>query len=387
MTQDCHRKSVAVLGALGSVGSQALDVLRKTGDCVPLLTANRNVKEMEAAAREFLPRICVMADEAAASDLRVRLADTTVKVLGGSDAITEAIADVNADVYVNSILGCAGLLPTLAVLDTGKRLALANKESLVVAGDIVMKRAKETGSEILPVDSEHCAIFQCMHAGKAAEVKRILLTASGGPFFGYTKEQLRNVTRADALAHPTWKMGEKITVDSATLLNKGFEVIEAVHLFGAAPSAVTVTVHRESIIHSAVEYIDGAVIAQMSVPDMRHCVQYALTYPNRTESVCEGLDIFSVGALHFEKPDTDAFPLLALAYRAIDLGGGVPCVLNAAGEIAVSAFLSDKLSFLGIAEVIGCTVEAHTSAKDAQSLDAILACDRAARAYARSLIK
>ncbi len=387
MTQHHQPQSVAILGALGSVGSQALDVVRRTGGRVPLLTANRNVKEMEIAAREFLPRVCVMADETAASDLRVRLADTGITVLGGSNAITEAIADVDADVYVNSILGCAGLLPSLAVIDTGKRLALANKESLVVAGDVVMKRARETGSEILPVDSEHCAIFQCMHAGKHEEVKRILLTASGGPFFGYTKEQLATVTRADALAHPTWKMGAKITVDSATLLNKGFEVIEAVHLFGVSPSAVTVTVHRESIIHSAVEYIDGAIIAQMSVPDMRHCVQYALTYPGRSKSVCEPLDIFSIGALHFEKPDMDAFPLLALAYRAIEAGGAVPCALNAAGEIAVSAFLADKLSFLGIAEVIERTVEAQTDAKRATSLDAILECDRAARAYARELIK
>ena len=381
-----EKKSVAVLGALGSVGTQALDVLRRTGDVVPLLTANRNVTAMEAAAREFSPAVCVMADEAAASDLRTRLADTSVRVLGGSTAITDAIKEVAADVYVNSIVGCAGLLPSLAVIETGKRLALANKESLVVAGEIVMARARETECEVIPVDSEHSAIFQCMHSGAPREVRRILLTASGGPFFGKTRAELAHVTRADALAHPTWQMGAKITVDSATLLNKGFEVIEAVHLFGVDPSQITVTVHRESIIHSAVEYIDGAIIAEMGAPDMRLCVQYALTYPQRTEGVARKLDVFGMGALHFDAPDDEAFPLLPLAFRAIRAGGAVPCVLNAAGEIADAAFLEEKLSFLGIADVIEKTVDAHRDAASCHTLEDILACDRAAREYARSLL-
>jgi 1-deoxy-D-xylulose-5-phosphate reductoisomerase len=263
---------------------------------------------------------------------------------------------------------------------------LANKESLVVAGDIVMEAARAAGQIILPVDSEHSAIFQCLHAGRREDLKKILLTASGGPFFGRTREELSRITVEETLAHPTWKMGAKITVDSATLMNKGFEVMEAVHLFGVKPSQVQVVVHRESIIHSAVEYIDNAVIAQMGVPDMRACVAYAVTYPERTQGVVSPLDLFAVGKLTFAKPDTDAFPLLATAYECLEKGGAVPCVLNAANEIAVAAFLEDRLSFAGIAETVQKTVDLLSDAAKETTLDGIFAYDLEARRLAMEIL-
>ena len=379
-------KKIAVLGATGSVGTQALDVARSRGYTVDLLTADSNVALMETLCREFSPKVAVMANNAAGSDLAVRLSDTTVKVLCGTSAIPEAISASCADVVVNSILGEAGLMPTLATIDCGKRLALANKESLVIAGDIVMSRLTEKGGELIPVDSEHCAIFQSLKAGRPAEVKRIILTASGGPFYGYSCEELETVTLADTLAHPTWKMGKKITVDSATLMNKGFEVIEAVHLFGVSAERVDVTVHRESILHSAVEYIDNSIIGEFSVPDMRMCVQYAVDYPDRRVSSGESLDLFSVGKLTFAKPDTDAFPLLALAKRAIDAGGGMPAVLNASDEIAVAAFLGEKIRFTDIARVVEATYERMYDARHALDLDSIIAADRMARGISEEII-
>lgn len=292
----------------------------------------------------------------------------------------------DAPVAVNATLGEAGLAPTLAIIESGKRLALANKESLVVAGDIVMARARERGIEILPVDSEHCAIFQCMQAGRKNEVRRIWLTASGGPFFGYDRAHLSRVTRAETLAHPTWQMGAKITVDSATLMNKGFELIEAAHLFDLSPDAVTVVVQRQSIIHSMVEYIDNTVIAQMSVPDMRDCVQYALTYPARTDAPTKPLDFFALGRLTFDRPDGEAFPLLPLAARAYTLGGGVPAVLNAANEEAVAAFLQKPLALTDIFDVVcDVTERMAAEAKGAKTLEDILACASRARALAREM--
>ena len=365
--------SLSVLGATGSVGRQALEVAALHGIGVDLLTANTDAAGLEALARKHAPRFCVMADEGAALDLKARLADTGVTVRGGANALCETIIEANSPVTVNAILGEAGLLPTLACVSLGRRLALSNKESLVVAGEIVKAEAKKTGCEIIPVDSEHSAIFQCLHAGKKREVRSILLTASGGPFRGLTREQLEQVTLKDALAHPTWKMGAKITIDSATMMNKGFEVIEAAHLF-------------ESIIHSAVEYIDSAVIAQLSTPDMRLCVQYALTYPRRLPGLTPGLDLFSVGRLDFYPPDTDAFPLLPLAFRALKLGGGVPAVLNAANEVAVAAFLSEKIKFTAIPTVVSETVERLTALKNAKTVDDLLSADREARRIAGTLI-
>lgn len=380
-------KKIAILGATGSVGVQAQDVAAARGYRVDLLSANADVKNMEHAARRFKPRFVAMADETAARELKARLADTDTKVLSGSEGILYGIGESDAEVVVNSILGEAGLLPTLAVIDRKKRLALANKESLVIAGNIVMSRAKEQEVEILPVDSEHSAIFQSLLSGRHSEIKRILLTASGGPFFGKTSEELLGVTLEDTLAHPTWKMGKKITVDSATLMNKGFELIEAAHLFSVPCEKIEILIHRESILHSAVEYVDNAVIGEMSVPDMRACVQYAVDYPERMEACIEPLDFTKVGTLSFSRPDTEAFPLLSLARRAASDGGAMGAVLNAADEEAVSAFLAGKLSFVGISRVVINTYEKMTGALSLSSLDDILEAAAEARKIAKSYIK
>ena len=380
------KKTIAILGATGSVGMQAIDVARTRGYRVDTLTANRDTATMESLAREFLPHTVAMADVDAARRLATTLADTDIKVLSGDAGVIEAIHNSNADTVVNSILGEAGLMPSLAVIDAGKRLALANKESLVIAGDIVMSRARERGVEIIPVDSEHSAIFQSLKAGKHSEIKSIILTASGGPFFGYTREQLNGVTLADTLAHPTWKMGRKITVDSATLMNKGFELIEAVHLFGVAPECVNVTVHRESILHSAVEYIDNSVVGEFSGPDMRMCVQYAVDYPDRCPSASQPLDLVKLGRLTFHAPDTVAFPFLDLARRAITLGGAMPAIMNAADEVAVAAFLDGEIGFTDIYDTVINTFERLTAHSHTTSLDGIIAADREARAIAKEEI-
>ena len=380
-------KTIAVLGATGSVGQQALDVAASRGYRVDYLSAASSVDKMEFLARRFKPRAVNMTDPAAAEALKIALADTDVRVTSGESALLEGIAESSAEVVVNSILGGAGLLPTLATIDAGRRLALANKESLVMAGYEVMSHAASRSVEIIPVDSEHSAIFQCLKSGRYSEIKRILLTASGGPFFGKNRDELERVTVADTLAHPTWKMGKKITVDSATLMNKGFEIIEATHLFGVSPDAVEVLVHRESILHSAVEYLDNTVIGQMSLPDMRTCVQYAVDYPCRMPSASAELDLFAVGTLSFARPDTEAFPLLALARQAIATGGATPAVMNAADEIAVEAFLAERIGFYGISDVVCETVEKLSAAKNAHSVDEILAYDKEAREVAKSLIK
>ena len=362
---------LVVLGSTGSVGEQAIDVARTHSIPIRAVTAHKSVAAVEAQIREFRPDFAVLTDEAAASDVATRVADTNTRVLAGFDGITEVLHTLRTEnplglTVENSILGEAGLLPTLETLKAGHKLALANKESLVVGGELVLSLAREKGTTILPVDSEHCAIFQCLRAGRTEEIKKILLTASGGPFYGYTKSQLQTVTKAMTLNHPTWKMGAKITVDSATLMNKGFEVIEAVHLFGVSPEQVEVIVHRESMIHSMVEYIDHSIIAQMSVPDMRHCVQYALTHPRRlpADGTLAEADLFSLGKLTFGRPDTEVFPLLALARDCIRAGGALPCVLNAANEIIVAAFLHEHIRFCEIPDLVSRTVEElrHTSA-------------------------
>ncbi len=384
---DNIQKNIAILGSTGSVGEQAIDVAEKMNMRVSSLSARSNFLRVEEQARRLGVRSVAMADESAAAELRVRLADTGIKVYSGDDGICQMIAEERRDTVLNSIIGEAGLLPSLAVIDSGARLALANKESLVVAGEIVTARAKEKGVEILPVDSEHSAIFQCLKAGKGREVKKILLTASGGPFFGYTSEQLRSIGVDDALAHPTWKMGAKITIDSATLMNKGFEVIEAAHLFGVPAEKIEVVVHRESIIHSMVEYIDNSVIAQLSVPDMRLCAQYAITYPDRTEAVIDELDLFSIGKLTFARPDTETFPLLAAAIDCIGKGGALPAVLNAANEVAVAEFLKGRIPFYTIGESVCETVEKMQYAKNTHGLDGIIALDREARKIISEILK
>ena len=381
------QKTIAVLGCSGSVGTQALDVAASRGYKVDLVSINKSIDAAEAAVRRFGVKHVGVASEDAARDLRVRIADTGARIYVGENGICEAVGESDAECVVNSILGEAGLMPSLAVIDAGRRLALANKESLVIAGSIVMQRAKERGVQILPVDSEHSAIFQSLASGNHGEIRRILLTASGGPFFGKSYDQLKSVTLADTLAHPTWRMGKKITVDSATLMNKGFEVIEAAHLFCVPAEKIKVVVHRESILHSAVEYIDNSIIAELSVPDMRMCVQYAVDYPVRCESNGAALDLATVGKLTFADPDTEAFPLLALAYRAIELGGGMGAVLNAADEVAVGAFLEGKIGFTDIFDTVGHTFDKMLCAKNCTELAAIIAADREARSLASEYIR
>lgn len=382
-----------VLGSTGSVGEQAIDVARAHSIPVRGVTAHSSVAAVEAQIREFHPDFAVLTDPSAAADLATRVADTNTRVLAGFDGITEMLHTVQTEnplgiTAENSILGEAGLLPTLETLKAGHKLALANKESLVVGGELVMNLAREKGTTILPVDSEHCAIFQCLRAGRSEEIKKILLTASGGPFYGYTKEQLATVTKAMTLNHPTWKMGAKITVDSATLMNKGFEVIEAVHLFGVSPEQVEVIVHRESMIHSMVEYIDHSIIAQMSVPDMRHCVQYALTHPRRlpAEGTLAEADLFSLGRLTFGRPDTNVFPLLALARDCIKAGGALPCVLNAANEVIVAAFLHESIRFCDIPDLVARTVDTLRYTSAWHTYDRLMEADTLAREVAAGLL-
>jgi 1-deoxy-D-xylulose-5-phosphate reductoisomerase len=381
--------SISILGSTGSVGQQAIDVAMQNGIRVNCLSAHRNVDLIEHQARTLGVKACAMADRDAAKELKRRLFGTNIEVYVGTYGICEMATQKydSSEVVLNAIIGASGLRPTLAVLGAKKKLALANKESLVCAGEFVMQLAEGKKAPILPVDSEHCAIFQCLRAGKQGEIKRLLLTASGGPFYGMTRDQLVEITPERALAHPTWKMGAKITIDSATLMNKGFELIEAVHLFDVAPERVEVLIHRESIMHSAVEYIDNSVIAQMSVPDMRHCVQYALTHPLRAEANIEPLDFTKVGSMTFAKPDTDTFVLLALAKEAIRLGGAYPAILNAANEVAVAAFLDRKLSFTGIFDVVTDTFEAISDAKRIWSVDDIFAFDGAARSLANEFLE
>lgn len=380
-------KNIAILGSTGSVGEQAIDVAEKMNMHVSAISANRNFLRVEEQVRRLKVGSVAMADESAAAELRVRLADTDTRIYSGESGICEMIGSERRDVVLNSIIGEAGLLPSLSAIESGARLALANKESLVVAGEIVAAKAREKGVEILPVDSEHSAIFQCLKSGKQTEVKKILLTASGGPFFGYTPEQLKGIGVDEALAHPTWKMGAKITIDSATLMNKGFEVIEAVHLFGVPAERIEVVVHRESIIHSMVEYIDNSVIAQLSVPDMRLCAQYAITYPDRCEATIEELDLFSIGKLTFARPDMRTFPLLATAIDCIGKGGALGAVLNAANEVAVAEFLKGKIPFYTIGESVCATVEKMQYAKDTHDLEGIIALDREARKVISEILK
>ena len=380
-------KRIAVLGATGSVGQQTLDVARARGYKVDFISAGHNSALAERIVREFRPSAVAMADVRAANELKFRLRDSSVKVLSGESGICDGIYQSNAETVVNAILGKAGLAPTLAVIDSKKRLALANKESLVIAGELVMNFARKNGVEIIPVDSEHSAIFQSLHAGRRSEVKRLILTASGGPFYGRSSAELSRITLADTLAHPTWKMGKKITVDSATLMNKGFEVIEAAHLFSISPDKIDVVIHRESILHSAVEFIDNSIVGEFSLPDMRMCVQYAVDYPERREGMTPPLDLISLGRMTFAAPDTSAFPLLDMARRAYFAGGGCPAVLNAADEVAVDAFLKGKISFTDIPRVVMNTYDMMGGARYARTIEEIVASDTEARKIAQEYVK
>lgn len=348
-----EKRTIVLMGSTGSIGRQSLDVIAACGMDVAALTANNNVELMEQQVRQFKPALAVMMDEKAAADLKTRIADTNVRVSSGMEGLLEAAETESADTVITAVMGMVGLRPTLAAIRKGKRIALANKETLVCGGQIVMAEAKKCHAEIVPVDSEHSALFQCLQGNRdRGEVKRLILTASGGPFFGYTKEQLEQVTLAQALKHPNWSMGAKITIDSATLMNKGLEFIEAMHLYSMPPDKISIVVHRESIIHSLVEYCDNAILAQMGTADMRLPIQYALSYPQRIPGPATELDMLSCPNLTFAKPDPDTFACLALALKAAKLGGNAGAVLNGANEAAVGLFLQERIRFADIARLV-----------------------------------
>ena len=384
-------KTLSILGSTGSIGTQALKVVRelnragRTQFRVAVLAAHHNVELLEQQAREFFPEAVAAYDLAAAADLRIRLRAMDVKVLEGIDGLCEAAAWKGVDITLNSVVGMVGLRPTLAAIKAKKILALANKETLVAGGALVMKAAKQNGVDILPVDSEHSAIFQCLQGNNKGELRRILLTASGGPFFGRTREELENVTPEQALAHPNWSMGAKVTIDSATMMNKGLEVMEARWLFDVLPDKIQVAVHRESIVHSMVEYDDRSVIAQLGVPDMCLPIQYALTYPERLPSLVGELDLFAVQSLSFYPPDLSAFPCLDIAIRALKRGGLAPAAVNGANEEAVSAFLQGRLGFMQIPELCARAMERQPD-QPANSVEDVLEADIAAREFVKSVL-
>lgn len=353
-------KSIAILGSTGSIGTQTLEVVRSNPELkVAALAACSSVEKLEAQIREFRPALACMWTEDAAADLRVRVADLDVKVVSGMEGLLEIAVMPEYQVLVTAIVGMIGIKPTIAAIEAGKDIALANKETLVTAGHIIMPLARKMGVSILPVDSEHSAIFQSLNGEPADRVEKIILTASGGPFRGKTRKQLESVRPEDALNHPNWSMGKKVTVDSSTLVNKGLEVMEARWLFGVDLDKIQVVVHPQSIIHSAVQYVDGAVMAQLGMPDMKLPIQYALFYPDRKPMEGKRVDLFKLGQLTFEKPDLDTFDGLKLAYRAAGQGGSMPTVFNAANEKAVSLFLEKKISYLQISELIESAMEKH----------------------------
>ena len=370
---------ISILGSTGSIGRQSLEVIAACGMRVAALTANSSVKQLEEQARKFHPELAVMMDESAAADLRVRLADTDIRVAGGMEGLLEAAVIPSADTVITAVVGMVGLRPTLAAIREGKRIGLANKETLVCAGTLVLEEAKDYGAEIIPVDSEHSALFQCLQGNRdRGEVKRLILTCSGGPFYGKKAAELKGMTREDALRHPNWSMGAKITVDSATLMNKGLEVIEAMHLYHMPPEKISVVVHRESIIHSLVEYCDNAMIAQLGAPDMRLPIQYALTFPKRVPGPATELDLWNCGPLTFGSPDLETFRCLDLALSAARTGGTAGALLNGANEAAVAQFLAGKIGFLDIGEKVARAMEQVPVCANPGLTD-VLEADRAAR--------
>lgn len=379
------KKHLSILGATGSIGTQTIDILSSIDAEVVALTTNRNIKLLEQQARALHPKLCVAFDETAARDLKIALADTDITVMSGMDGLVAAATHPDCDTVVTAVVGMVGLLPTLAAIDAGKDIALANKETLVCAGGLVMEAARKKGVHILPVDSEHSAIFQCVQACQGNPLDKIILTASGGPFFGKTAEELRTVTREQALKHPNWSMGAKITTDSATMMNKGLELIEAMWLYDLPQEKIEIVVHRESIIHSLIEFVDGAVLAQLGVPDMRLPIQYALTYPARVPCKVPRLSLAEVGKMTFYPPDDKDFPAMNLARQAASRKGNAGAVLNGANEAAVGLFLSDKLPFWRIPELVAQTMERIPFVND-PTLDDILTSDREAREAVLSLV-
>lgn len=353
-------KTIVILGSTGSIGTQTLGIVRNTPELrVAALAAGSNVTLMEHQVREFSPKLVVMWEEHAAAELKLRLADMSVKVLSGMEGLLEAAVLPESEVLVTALVGMIGIRPTIAAIEAGKTIALANKETLVTAGHLIMPLAAKHGVRILPVDSEHSAIFQSMNGEPANRVSKILLTASGGPFRGKTDQELQRVKKEDALKHPNWSMGRKITIDSSTLVNKGLEVIEARWLFDVAPEQIQVVVHPQSIIHSMVEYVDGAIMAQLGVPDMKLPIQYALFYPDRRVMEGKRVDFYELGQMTFEKPDMETFQGLKLAYEALKTGGSMPTVYNAANEKAVSLFLEDKIEYVQIPQLIEASMKHH----------------------------
>ena len=381
-------KYVSILGSTGSIGRQSLDIISRLPDVkVAALTAGTSVERMAQQCRAFLPELAVMATREAADALAREIKDLPIRVNWGEEGLTEAATIPAADCVITAVVGMVGLKPTLAAIRAGKRIGLANKETLVCAGELVMDEAEKYGVEIIPVDSEHSAIFQClMGSGDRREVKRLILTCSGGPFFGMTYEQLKTVTKADALKHPNWKMGAKITIDCSTLMNKGLEVIEAMRLYRVPLEQVDVVIHRQSIVHSMVEFVDGAVMAQMGTPDMRLPIQLALTYPERMECPVDGLDLLTCGSLTFCKPDLDNFPCLALAYRCAKMGGTACPAMNGANEEAVAMYLRDEIGFYDIYRLVNAAVEAVPFIQN-PTLEEILETDRLAREAVRRMAK
>ena len=372
-------KRISILGSTGSIGRQSLDVIAACGMEAAALTANSNAVRMEEQVRQFKPELAVMMDERAAADLRVRLADTPVRVAAGMEGLLEAAELPSADTVLTAVVGMIGLRPTMAAIREGKRIALANKETLVCAGQLVMEEARDFGAEILAVDSEHSALFQSLQGCRdRGEVRRLILTCSGGPFFGKTRTELQGMTRKDALQHPNWSMGAKITIDSATLMNKGLEFIEAMHLYQMPPEKISIVIHRESIIHSLVEYCDRGMIAQLGAPDMRLPIQYALTWPRRTGGPAEPLDLCACGPLTFAQPDLDTFRCLDLALKAARTGGTAGAILNGANEAAVALFLEDRIGFLEIADRVALALD-RVPVIPEPSMTQILEADQAAR--------
>lgn len=371
-------KKIAILGSTGSIGTQTVDILPSIDAEVVALTTNRRINLLEEQARALHPKMVCAMDENAAKALKIKLADTDIEVLIGMDGLIACAAESGADIVVTAVVGMVGLLPTMAAIKAGKDIALANKETLVCAGGLVMSAAKQYGVRILPVDSEHSAIFQCVQAANGNPIDKILLTASGGPFFGKKIEEMRGMTREQALAHPNWSMGAKITIDSATMMNKGLELIEAMWLYDLPPEDIEIVVHRESIVHSAVEFADGAVIAQLGLPDMRLPIQLALTWPQRVPCKVPRMSLAEVAKLTFYAPDYEAFPALNLAKHAASLKGDRGAVLNGANEAAVGLFLNDKIGFTDIAERVAYALDTIPYKKDI-TLDDVLAADKAAR--------
>lgn len=380
-------KKLSILGSTGSIGTQSLDVAEKQGYDIIALTAGSNAELLEQQIRKYKPKYAALADEKAAKSLKMAVKDTDTRVLSGLEGICECASANEADTVINAIVGIAGLVPTLTAIDCSKTIALANKETLVAGGQLVMSKAKEKGVKILPVDSEHSAIFQCLQGmNKKDELKSIILTASGGPFFGKTKDELKTVTVQQALKHPNWEMGAKITVDSATMMNKGLELIEAVWLFDTQPDMIDIVVHRESVIHSLIEYKDNSVIAQLGVPDMRIPIQYALTYPERFESPVKKLNLFEYQNLTFFKPDYDTFRCINVCREAIKKGGLYPCTANGANEMANYLFRQGKIGFLDVADLVEkATLNAPKC--DSYTLQDVLEADKQARAFVEKAYK